>query len=153
MNHSVVNQSDSMAALSLVQIRSSNHDGQTIRSQMRQRIPEFTPRNRIDARGWLIQQQHFGLRDERAGQRQLLFHASAQASGKSCRKTLHAEHAKIFLCALSDLIRRHTPQITNVADVLHHAQIGIQTESLGEIASLRARLACWSSKNFSNSAG
>ena len=33
------------------------------------------------------------------------------------------------------------PQIADVADVFHHAQIGIQAERLGEVAGLRARVA------------
>src|SRR5215471_6467334 len=153
VNLSSVNQRDPVAALCFVQIRSGNQNGQAVGSQMGQRIPEFAARDRVHARGWLIQQQDSRLRDQRARQRQLLLHASAQTSGQPFSEALHAEHAQIFVGAVSNLIRRYTPQVTNVANVLHHAEIGIQAEALREVASFCARLACMPSEDFSNSAG
>jgi len=55
-----------------------DHDGQALGRQVGERVPEFTPRNGIDAGGGLVEQQHARLGHQRAGERELLFHAAAQ---------------------------------------------------------------------------
>ena len=73
-----MHQRDAMAALGFIQIGSGQQDRQPLGGQVRERVPEFAARNRIDARGRLVEQQHPRLRHQRAGQRQLLLHAAAE---------------------------------------------------------------------------
>jgi hypothetical protein len=98
-----------------------HHDGQAVRGQVRQDIPEFAPRYRVDAGGGLIEQQNPRLRHQRADQRQLLLHAAAQLSRQTIREAMHVEHAQIALAPRDDFFGRHMPQIAHVPDVLVHA--------------------------------
>ena len=95
-----MNQRHAMAALGLVEIRRRHHNGESVDGEMRQRVPEFAPRNRIDARGRLIEQQHARLRHQCARQRQLLFHAAAQPPRQPVGEAIHVEHGEIAMPAL-----------------------------------------------------
>src|SRR5262249_40292805 len=108
---------------------------------MRERVPEFAARHRFDARGRLLTQQHAGLRHERAGQRQFLFHLPAQAPGQPLLEAIHVEHSQVAAAPLDYLVRRDEAQVTDIADVLHDAEVGVEAEGLCEIASLWPHLA------------
>src|ERR1051326_4013169 len=73
------------------------------------------------------------LRYECASQSQLLLHAAAELSGETIAETIHVEHFEIMLTTFGDLLRRHTPQVTDVAKILRHTQIRIETERLREV--------------------
>ena len=123
-----------MAALGFIQIRRGHHDGQSLRGQVRQGVPKLAPRNRIDARGRLIQQQNARLRHQRARQRKLLLHAAAQTSRQPVLEAVHVEQPQIAVAPRDDLFRRHAPQIAHVPDVLVHAQIRVQAKRLRQVA-------------------
>ncbi len=108
---------------------------------MRERIPELAARDRIDAGGRLIQQQHAWLRDQRASQRQLLFHPTAQSTSQPALESIHIEHPQITPAALCDLIRRNLAQVADVANVFHYTKIRVEAEGLCQITGLRPRLA------------
>ena len=63
MEFSQVHQCHAMAAFGLIEIGSGNDDGQSFRGKMSERIPELAPRDRIDARGRLVEEQDARLRD------------------------------------------------------------------------------------------
>jgi hypothetical protein len=92
-----MHQRDLVAALGFIQIRRGHHNGQAVRGQVRQGVPEFAAGDRVDARSGFIQQQHARLRHQRADQRQLLLHAAAQLSRQPVRETVHVEHLQIAL--------------------------------------------------------
>ncbi len=62
-----VNVSDIGAPLGLIHVVRCDQQGHTPASQFEQQIPELSARDRIDAGGWLIEEQQFGLVDHRAG--------------------------------------------------------------------------------------
>ncbi len=86
LNLALMHQRHAVAALGFIQIGRCQHDRQAVGGQVRQRIPELAARYRIDAGGRLVQQQHARLGHQRAGQRQLLFHAAAQLPGQPISK-------------------------------------------------------------------
>ena len=77
VNLAQVHQRDAMAAFGFIEIRSRDQNGKAVGGKMRQRVPEFAARDGIDTGGRFVQQQNLGLRDQRAGQRELLLHAAA----------------------------------------------------------------------------
>ena len=143
-----MHQRHSIAALGFIEIRSRQNDGETVGGQMSESVPEFAARDGIDARGGLVEQQHARLRHQRAGQRQLLFHAAAQTRGEPVFEPVHIEHAQIAASALFDLIRRHAAQIADVANVFEHREIRIQAERLRQIPGVRARFASGNAEDF-----
>ena len=96
-----MHQRDAMAALRFVEIRRGDEDREAVGRQMRERVPEFAARNRIDAGRRLVEQQHLRLRDQRAGQRQLLLHAAAELRGQPVDEAVHVEHVEIAEAALA----------------------------------------------------
>ena len=80
MNLAQVHERDAMAALRFVEIRSGHDNGEPFGGKMRERVPEFAAGNGIDASGRLIKQQDARLRNQRAGERELLLHAAAEAA-------------------------------------------------------------------------
>ena len=131
----------------------ATNDGEPVGGEMGERIPELAAGDRIDARGGLVEKQHARLRHQRAGQRELLFHAAAEASGEAVLEAVHVEHAQIAAAALRDFVRRHAAQIADVADVFGDGEIGIETEGLREIAGVRAGFARGTAENLGRAGG
>ncbi len=136
-----VHQRDTVAALGLVEVRRRDQDGQAVGRQVRQRVPELSPRHRVHAGRRLVKQQHARLGHERTGQGQLLLHAAAQLPGAPGREAMHVEHAQIAHPALVDLTARRAAQVAEIADVLHHGQVRIEAEGLREIPGVLAGVA------------
>ena len=65
-----------MATFGLVEIGGGGQDGHSLRDQFVQDAPEIAPRDGIDARGRLVEKDHFGAMNERADQPELLLHAA-----------------------------------------------------------------------------
>ena len=148
-----MHQRDAMAAFGFVEIRGRHQNRQPARGQMRQRVPELTPRNRIDAGGRLVEQQHPRLRHQRARERELLLHAPAQPSGQPLGKAIHVEHLQVATSAAVDLVAGHAAEVADVADVLADGEVGIEAERLGQIAGVGARLAGRLAEDFSHAGG
>ena len=87
LNFAQMHERHAVAALGFVQVRRGDQDRQSVRRQVREHIPEFAARDRIDAGGGLVEQQHARLGHQRAHQRQLLFHAAAQPAGQAARRS------------------------------------------------------------------
>src|SRR5205823_12664280 len=85
-----------------------------------------------------------------AGQRPFLLHPAAQFPGQPVREAVHIEHPQILAPALCDFVRRNAAQIADVANVLVHGKVWIQTERLGEVASRGTCLTRGSAKNVGN---
>src|ERR1700676_2326125 len=77
MNLALIHQRNSMTPFGLVQVRCGNKDREALRRQVRKHVPEFPARHWVDTRGGLIEQQDPRLGNERANERQLLFHSAA----------------------------------------------------------------------------
>ena len=71
-------QADAVAVFRLVHEVSRDHDGHAFFDEAVDVRPEFAPRQRVDAGGGLVQEQHRRLVHDRAGQRQPLLEAQRQ---------------------------------------------------------------------------
>ena len=142
-----------VASLGFVQVWGGENDRQAIGGKVRERVPEFAPRHGIDAGGGFVEQQHARLRNQRAGQRQLLLHAAAQPSGQPMLEPVHIEHAQVAASALGDLIGRHAPKIADIADVFRDGEIRIQAEGLRQIPGVRAGFAGRHPEHFRRAGG
>src|SRR5258708_39803089 len=100
-------------------------------------MPELAAGNRIDTSRRLVQQKYTGLSNQRADKRQLLLHPSAEPSGQAIHEGMHVEHFEVATAALVDFVRRDSAQLGDVADVFGDTEVGIQTEALRQITSLR----------------
>ena len=68
MNAAFVHQGDARATLCFVEIWRGNNDRNSLARKIRQRVPEFPPRDRIDAGSRLVQQQNLRFNDQCAGE-------------------------------------------------------------------------------------
>ncbi len=139
-NLAEMHEGNAMASLGFIQIGSGDDNGQAFGGKMGERIPELAAGYRVDAGGGFVEQQHFGFRHQRTGQREFLFHAAAEASGKAIGEAIHVEHAQIVHAALADLLRRDQAQVADIADILVDREVGIQTVALRKIARMGTRL-------------
>ena len=90
---------DAIAALGFIQIGGGDENRQAVAHQLIENGPEIAARNRIDAVGGLVQKQHLRLVQQRAHQRQLLFHAAGEIAGAARAERLHARHAQQALAS------------------------------------------------------
>src|ERR1035438_4768861 len=73
----LVHEGDAMAALGLIKVRGCDEDGEALRREVSEDIPELAAGDGIDAGGGLVEQENAGLWDEGADERQLLPHSTA----------------------------------------------------------------------------
>ena len=72
---------DTVAAARLVHVGRRDEHRDAFRLQLGEHVPEFVARHGIDPRRGFVEQQHRGTVDQRAAQRQLLFHAAREFPG------------------------------------------------------------------------
>ena len=72
----LVQQGDAGAALGFIEVRSRHQDRDARCQKLRQQLPEFATRNRINTGRGFVEQNHLRLVHQRAGQGEFLFHAA-----------------------------------------------------------------------------
>src|SRR5258708_2166124 len=72
----LVNHADAIRALGFVEISGADENGEPVLDQLVENRPEIATRDGIDAVGRFVEKQHARLVQQRAHQRQLLFHAA-----------------------------------------------------------------------------
>ena len=118
-------QRDAMAALGFVEISGRCENRHAFRGQLVKDAPEVAARNRIDAGGRLIQQDHLGPMNERADQAELLLHAAGKFAGQPLAELAHARGLQQLRGAVFALRRSHSEQIGVEANVFIHGQVFI----------------------------
>ena len=134
----LVDQADAVTALRLVQVGGGHQDRDGLAGKAGQHVPELATGHRIHPRGGLIQQQHLGPVDQGAAEGQLLLHAAGELAGQPVAEGVQSHQRQQLLPPLQKVAVGHPPQPGHVAKVLHHAEIGVEGEGLGEIAHPRA---------------
>ena len=86
----LMHQGHAMAAFRLVQIGRRSEDGHAFRDEFVKDAPEVAPRNGIDARGRLVEQNHLGPVNQRADQAELLLHSAGEVSRQALAELAHA---------------------------------------------------------------
>jgi hypothetical protein len=83
----------------------------------------------------------------------VLLHAAAEAPGESACEAVHAEHTEVVLASLTNGRRGHAAQLTDVAKVLLHREVRIQTEILRQVARKTSGIPCSDTKHLGCPAG
>ena len=129
---SLVEQRDPRAALRLVQIRRRHDDRDALSEKLGKQLPELAARDRIHTGRRFVEQDQRRLMDQRAGQRELLLHATRQLVGqpRSERRQLrHVEQAVALSLVVADAVN-----LGEERDVLVDAEIAVEAEPLREVA-------------------
>src|SRR5258705_11149967 len=142
-----------MTAFGFVKIRCRDHDGETIAREMSEHIPEFPARDRVDAGGRLVEEQHTRLGYERTYEGELLLHATTEPSSEPVLKAQHVEHLEIAGRAARDVPRRHAAQIADVPNVFLDSQFRVEAEGRGGVAGLRPHLSRGATKDLCDTGG
>ena len=123
-----------VAALGLVEIRGGDEDGYLLPQQLIKNPPKIPPRDRIDAVGRLVQEQHLGGVNQGAGQTQLLLHSARQIAGPASLERRQIAEGQQPLDSFLPAAARFAVNVGIEVDVLHHRQVGIETEPLTHVA-------------------
>ena len=103
--------------------------------------PELAPRQRIDARGRLVQEHHRRLVHDGAGQGQPLLETGRHLAGVAIQIRRQAKRVDHALRDLSPPGARQAVDAREKVEVLPHAQIAVERELLRHVAQLPARRA------------
>ena len=137
----LVDQADAVTALRLVQVGGGHQDRDGLTGEAGQHVPELATGHRVHPRGGFIQQQHLRPVDQGAAEGQLLLHAAGEPARQTIAEGPQSHQRQQLLPPLQKIAVGHLPQPRNVAKVLHHTQIGVEGEGLGEVPHPRAGLA------------
>ena len=110
-----------------------------IAREIDQQFPEPVARQRVDARGRLVEDQHLRLVDNRDGKRKPLADAERQIQGAMIEIIGEAEALDQFGDARLRLARRQVEQARVKIEVLPHRQLGVERERLRHVADPIAR--------------
>ncbi|MNC22723.1 hypothetical protein D3C75_707300 [compost metagenome] len=77
-----VHQQHVAALLGFIEIRRAPQNQHAVTGQFVHHLPQFAARNRVYADAGFIEQQHFWLADQGAGEAELLLHAAGELPGK-----------------------------------------------------------------------
>jgi hypothetical protein len=97
-------------------------------------LPELAPRQRIDAHRRLVEQQQLGRSHQCAGEAELLLHAARELAGRAIGEAGEVGHRQQPLVALAAFLARYAVQVGVEVEVLLHAQVLVQAESLRHVA-------------------
>ena len=109
------------------------------RAETRDQGPELTPRQRIDARCWLVQYQQIGVVDQRAAQAQLLFHAARELGRRAVGKGRETGRLQQLGDPLVALVPALAEKPAEEVHILPHRERGIEIapQPLRHIGDLR----------------
>ena len=125
-------QGDARTTFRLVEVRRRHQDGDALGEELRQQFPELAARDGVDAGRRLVEHDHLGFVDERAGERELLLHAA----GELVRET-RAERGQLrYLqeAITSRFVVSDAVDFGEEGNVLVNAQVAVQREALREVA-------------------
>jgi hypothetical protein len=136
-----MHQRDAVAALGLVhEMRRDEDRHAVLPRQVDEDLPERVARDRVDAGGRLVEDQHLRRVDHRHREREPLPHAERESIGQHVHDLGKIE----TLCHLGDAagngLRRHLEQPGVQVEVLPDGELGIEREGLRHVADAPARL-------------
>src|SRR4030095_11633396 len=127
----LVEERHARAAFGFVEVRRGHQNRQSAREKLGEKLPELTARDGIDAGGRLVEHDQLRFVDERARQRELLFHAARQSVGQPAAKRRELRHVEQLVAPAP--IVAETVDLGEERDVFVDAQIAIQAEALREV--------------------
>ena len=124
-------------AFGLVHVGRVDHHAQPFTPhQLQQDLPQVTTRQRVHPHAGLVQQQQGRRTHQRAGQAQLLLHPARELAGRTRREAVHVHHLQQTGKAFVPLGLWHAMQVRMEIEVLLHAEVLVQAETLGHVADL-----------------
>ena len=114
-----------------------------LRANARDQLPELVARQRVDAGGWLVEDQQVGVVDQRAAQAQLLLHAAGQLARRTLAEGRHTGAAQQVVDASLAFGSVLTEQATEEIQVLEHRQrrVEVLAQALRHVGDMRADIA------------
>ena len=110
------------------------HREMLLARKRRNDVPEFKPRERVNADGRLVKHQQFGQTHQRAGKPELLLHAPRELAGGTRRERREVGHRKKLFVPAAALGHRNAVQIGIQVEILLNREILVQAKALGHVA-------------------
>src|ERR1041385_533054 len=129
-----LDQRDAIAAIRLVHVRGGDDDREPRCFEVAEQIPEFAARHCIDTCGGFVEKQKWGAVDERAAERELLFHPTRQRrrAPRLERLELTVNGGDLLVLPLD----RRPEDRREEAEILLDAKVRIEREPTGHVADL-----------------
>ena len=140
-NPARVHQSDPIAALRLVHEMRGDEDRDVLGAcEIDHDAPEAVARDRVHARGRLVEDQNFRSVDHRDRERQALALAQRQRGRQRVHDRRETEALGDMAHARRDLRARHAEQARVQFEVLPHVELAVERKPLRHVAHAAARL-------------
>jgi hypothetical protein len=127
-------QPGAVATRRLVHGRCRDQDRHALRQKVVEKVPELAATHRVDAVGRLVEQEHLGLVEQRARERELLVHAAREGLGAPVLELGEARDGEEPLAAFSKRVPRETEHLPKEREVLGDGQIAVKTVLLRHVA-------------------
>src|SRR5688572_15939178 len=124
---SLVKQGDVRAALCFVHVGRRHEDGDAVGEELREQLPEFAARHGVNTGRRLVEQNQLGLVHQRAGQRQLLLHATGKPIRQTVAERCELRHLEEPVAA--GLVIRDAVNLGKERHVLVDGEIAVQAEA------------------------
>ena len=131
-NLPTINQRNTITTTRLIHVWSRYQHGDSLYAQTCQHIPKFTPGDRINPCGRLVEKQHRGSMYQSTTQRQFLFHTTGQFASPPFTKWLDLPVNRRYEIVI--ILDRNSKQSCKKCQILFNRQIGIQRKTSGHIA-------------------
>jgi hypothetical protein len=123
------------ATLGLIEIGGRDEHGRLLLAhELEDDLPQFVPRQRVDAGRRFVEQKKIGRAHERAGKPQLLLHAAGKIAREPLREGPQSRHLHEAGIALRAVAFADTVQIGIEVEILLHGQVFVEAEALRHIA-------------------
>ena len=133
---SLVDEAYPVAAVRLVEIGGGDEDGDTFPEELVEDAPEVAARHRVDAVGWLVEEEDLRRVNEGTGEAELLLHPAGEIAGPAAAERGEVAEGKEPVCFVGTLLFRHAVDVGVEVEVLQHRQVGVETEALAHVADL-----------------
>src|ERR1700676_494657 len=130
----VVDIRDVATALGFIHVVRGDEKSDAVAGELEQQVPELATRDRVDARGRLIEEKQFGLMEHGAAQREALLPATGKLGGQAIQIRPKAVELDDFSDATLEAIGRQTIDAAIELKIFRDGQIVVQAELLRHVA-------------------
>ena len=129
----VEDQGDLVAVLGLRDVLGRDDQRPSLRPQAAQLVPDGLAQDRVDAGGRLVDEEHFGVVDERARELEAALHAAGEVAGEDVARVEEVDDLERALDSTGAPEGTDAVQRRNESDVLLCRQVLVEAEQLGHV--------------------
>src|ERR1051325_4760972 len=131
---------DGRAALGFVHVVRRHEQRHTAAGELEQQVPQLATRDRVDARGRLVEEDDARAVHERGGEREALLPSAGERAGEAVAVRADVREVDRPLDALAALGAFQPVDGAEELEVLEHGEVAVERERLRDVADVAAHL-------------